>query len=84
MGVYGNFSLIENMITLRESLLFSSMTPTELERIVAVATEESYEQGDTIVIQGEKQWHLYIIKEGLVEVGVKQKSGIVTIFHSNF
>jgi CRP-like cAMP-binding protein len=67
MDSNSKFKVIENMISLRESMLFSTLTATEIERVVAAVKEHDCKEGEVLVAQGDKQWSLYIIKSGSVQ-----------------
>lgn len=79
MGMYQKFSLIENMITLRESDIFSTLTPTELQKVVGIVKEYHCKKGEILVTQGDKQFNLFIIQEGKVEYIVDEKGASIVI-----
>ena len=53
---------------LTRSPIFSQLEPSELSRLAAFATEESYPVGAKLVRQGDFSTELYVIEEGRAEV----------------
>jgi CRP/FNR family cyclic AMP-dependent transcriptional regulator len=48
--------------------VFSALAPHELSRLAAMATEESYAVGKTLVRQGDYSTEMYVIQEGAADV----------------
>ncbi len=63
------------MIALKESTLFSTLNPIELERVVSTVKEHSFTKGETLIAQGDKQNTLFIIKSGKIDINIMTKSG---------
>ena len=57
---------------LRHSELFSTLTPGQVEQIVATGHEAVYNAGDVIIRQDDPSDEIYIICAGLVEVEVSR------------
>ena len=56
----------------QHSELFSGLTPEQVEQIVALGREVTYEAGDVIIGEGDPSDEIYIICQGLVEVNVSK------------
>ncbi len=63
-----SFKLLENVIFLKKTLLFSSMQTSELRALAAIAEEHSFGAGKEIVRENDVGDSLYIIKEGSVDI----------------
>jgi HEAT repeat protein len=68
-------SLMERVLFLRKVPLFADLPPHDLQPIAEVATEHSYEEGDTIAEQGEPGEEMYIIVAGYVMVILREPGG---------
>ena len=66
------FQLLENVIFLKKTVLFSSMQTSELRAIAAIAKELRFETNKEIVRENDVGDSLYIIKSGRVKI-VKSK-----------
>lgn len=66
------FQLLENVIFLKKTILFSSMQTSELRAIAAIANELHFETDKEIVREKDVGDSLYIIKQGSVKI-VKSK-----------
>ena len=67
-GKEKSFALLEKVIFLKKTALFSSMETSELRAIAAIAEEVTFEEGDEIVRENDVGDSLYIIKEGGVSI----------------
>jgi CRP-like cAMP-binding protein len=62
------FRLLEDVIFLKKTVLFSSMQTSELRAIAAIANELYFENGKEIVRENDVGDSLYIIKDGSVKI----------------
>jgi CRP/FNR family transcriptional regulator, cyclic AMP receptor protein len=53
--------------------LFSGLTDAQLERLLAISQEETYQDDDVIFRQGSDGDKLYFIREGQVEILIRRK-----------
>jgi CRP-like cAMP-binding protein len=53
---------------LKRSVLFSGLTPEQLDQIAALSREATYNAGDVVIQEGAPSNEVYIIREGMVEV----------------
>jgi CRP-like cAMP-binding protein len=60
--------LLENIVALKRSLLFSTVATRELEAVAMVAEELRFGRGERIVGEGDVGDSLYLIKQGRVAV----------------
>ena len=60
--------LLENVIFLKKTALFSSMETSELHAIAALAAEVTFEAGKEIVRENDVGDSMYIIKDGSVNI----------------
>jgi CRP/FNR family cyclic AMP-dependent transcriptional regulator len=60
--------LLEHIVTLKHSALFSAVATRELEDVASVAEELYYKRGERIVTEGEVGDSLYLIKQGKVVI----------------
>jgi len=58
----------ENISLLQETALFNNLTPDEIGKIMKIAREVAYAEGDIVMKEGEYGDTLYIIRKGTVEV----------------
>ena len=66
---------IATMLQLRRVPLFQQLSPEDLQRIAAVATERWFEEGEPLVRQGEAGDELFVIVEGRVRVVHRDEDG---------
>lgn len=59
----------DNMVLLRNTPLFSGLAPSQLQRVVMLAKEYEFSQGDTVLEKGSTMSSLYIVKEGSCTIG---------------
>jgi CRP-like cAMP-binding protein len=57
---------------LRRSELFSGLNPEQVEKIAALVAEESYNEDDVIVREGEPGDEIYVVRDGMVRVLVSR------------
>ncbi|MFQ6102416.1 MAG: Crp/Fnr family transcriptional regulator [Anaerolineae bacterium] len=57
---------------LQRSELFAELTPEQIERIIALGQEVTYNTGDVIICEGEPSDEVYVICDGMVEVDVSK------------
>lgn len=67
--------LLENILTLKHSPMFSSVTTRELEAVAMVAEEVQYGPGETIVREGEVGDSMFLIKKGVVHISKRVSAG---------
>ncbi|MBN2035164.1 MAG: cyclic nucleotide-binding domain-containing protein [Chitinispirillaceae bacterium] len=60
--------LLEHIVTLKRSSLFSAVATRELEAVAAVAEELCFERDERIVTEGDVGDSLYLIKQGRVVI----------------
>ena len=68
-------SPMERVLFLRDVPLFAALPPQDLQPIAAIATEHTYEDGDTIAVQGEPGEEMHIIVSGEVAVSMRDAAG---------
>lgn len=68
-------ALLENILTLKHSPLFSSVTTRELEAVAMVAEEVLYRPGETVVREGEVGDSMFLIKQGTVRISKRVGGG---------
>jgi HEAT repeat protein len=68
-------SPMERVLFLRGVPLFAALPPQDLQPIAAIATEHTYEDGDTIAVQGEPGEEMHIIVSGEVAVSMQDAAG---------
>jgi CRP/FNR family transcriptional regulator len=61
-------SLMERILFLKRVPLFADLSPSDLKQVAAIAREESFEDGDIIVRQGEVGDLMFIIVSGEMRV----------------
>lgn len=54
----------DNMVLLRNTPLFSGLAPSQLQRVVMLAKEMHFSDGDTILNSDQEMEFLYVVKEG--------------------
>jgi len=62
------YTLLENLVSLKRSSLFSAVPTRDLEAVAAVAEELRFEPDECIVREGDVGDSLYLIKEGSVVI----------------
>lgn len=67
--------LLENILTLKHSSLFSAVTTRELEVVAMVAEEVRYGPGEIIVREGEVGDSMFLIKKGAVRISKVVSAG---------
>jgi HEAT repeat protein len=68
-------SPMERVLFLRKVPLFAELEPPDLRPIAEIAEEHAFEDGDTIVRQGDEGDEMFIIVSGEVSVAVRDGSG---------
>ena len=73
------FKLLENVIFLKKTALFSSMETGDLRAIAAIAEETAFKAEDEIVKEDDVGDSMYIIKDGIViiEKAISEKEKVV-------
>jgi HEAT repeat protein len=66
---------IETMLRLRRVPLFERLSPEDLQRLAAVATERWFDDGEALVHEGEPGDELFVILEGRVVVTRREDDG---------
>lgn len=61
-------SLMEKILFFRRVPLFANLSPGDIKQVAAIAEEESFEEGDILVQQGEVGDVMFIIVSGEVRV----------------
>lgn len=67
--------LLERVVVLRSVPLFADLPPEDLKPIAAIATEQRFEDADTIAEQGDPGDEMHIIVEGYVMVILREPDG---------
>jgi CRP-like cAMP-binding protein len=67
------FKILENVVFLKKTALFSAMRTHDLRAVASIAEELTYEAGDLIVRENDVGDSLYLIKEGRVKISKKVK-----------
>ena len=68
MDIKASYALLENILVLKKSTLFSSVSTSELRAVAGVAEELHFKPGDLIVEEKEIGDALYLIKNGVVRI----------------
>jgi CRP-like cAMP-binding protein len=63
-----SFHILENVIFLKKTALFSSMRTAELKAVAAIAEELSLKPGQEIVREGDIGDSMYLIRQGTVRI----------------
>jgi CRP-like cAMP-binding protein len=61
-----------SIVDLRKSGLFAGLGPEQIERVLALTQEETFDDGDVIIREGDPSNEVYVICSGMVEVEVAQ------------
>ena len=75
MKIEAAYTLLEKILVLKKSALFSSVTTSELRAVANVAEELYFKSGERIVNEEEIGDALYLIKKGAVRVTKKNNAG---------
>ncbi len=70
-----SYSLLENVLFLKKTALFSNIKTSELRAIASVVEEISFHYGDVIVKENDPGDSAYIIKEGRIKIVKKTPNG---------
>jgi CRP/FNR family transcriptional regulator, cyclic AMP receptor protein len=70
------FKMLENVVFLKKTALFSMVRTAELRALAAIAEEADFEAGEEIIKVNEPVEAMFIIKEGRVKNTRKSSSGI--------
>jgi len=65
------FKILENVVFLKKTTLFSAMRTHDLRAVASIAEELTYDAGDLIVREKDVGDSLYLIKEGNVRISKK-------------
>ena len=57
---------------LERSELFAGLTPAQIEQVAALGEEGVYQDGETVVREGDASAEIYVVREGMVEVLVSE------------
>ena len=68
-------SLMERILFLRRVPLFADLPPSDLKRVASIANESLFQDGETIVEQGESGEEMFIIVSGEVGVILQDEGG---------
>jgi HEAT repeat protein len=68
MKTPATLSIMERILLLRRVPLLADLTPGDLKRVAAIASEQHYPDGEVIAVQGEPGEEMYIIVKGTVRV----------------
>lgn len=69
---------MERRAFLKEIDIFSGLGDSELEKLAAIASEESFAKGDTIFREHEPGTKLYLVQAGTVDIGKEGEGGKFT------
>jgi CRP-like cAMP-binding protein len=61
---------------LRSCYLFQGLSPSQIERIAAITQEQQFQKGHWLFQEGLEAKHLYLVKEGAVELVIKVEDTI--------
>ena len=75
MDIQSSYALLEKILVLKKSALFSSVTTSELRSVAEVAEELHFMTGERIVAEKEIGDALFLIKTGQVEISKNVDSG---------
>jgi len=68
-------SVMERVLLLRRVPLLADLTPTDLQRVAALATEHHVDDNEVLVEQGDAGEEMYIIVHGEVKVMISNNEG---------
>jgi hypothetical protein len=66
---------LDTMLKLRRVPLFAQLSPEDLQRVAMVAAERSFDDGTTIIREGERAEELFVILDGRVVVTRREDDG---------
>ena len=69
---------MSNIESLKKAQLFAGLSQDELESVAALCESRTFEEGQTILGQGDTSTELYIIEQGMVEVSLTIGADIST------
>ncbi len=69
-------SIMERVLLLRRVPLLADLTPTDLQRVAALATEHHVDDNEVIAEQGDAGEEMYLIVHGEVKVTIENDEGI--------
>ena len=75
MNNWEYLSTLDKIVFLKQVPLFQDISVEELGRIASIAHEKTYQDGDSLIKQGETSQSLFVIIEGQVEVSGKNDNG---------
>jgi len=73
METLSTLSIMERVLLLRRVPLLADLTPADLQRVAAIATEADFLDGEVICEQGEAGNEMYVIVSGEVRITVKRE-----------
>ena len=56
---------------LNSCYLFQGLAQSQIERIVAITREQQFQKGQWLFLEGQEAKHLYLVKDGAVELVIK-------------
>jgi CRP-like cAMP-binding protein len=74
-GSLQTLQVLENIVFLKKTPLFSSVQTRELRAVAMIAEEVSFAPGETVVKEGDVGETLYVIKWGAVSITKKVTEG---------
>lgn len=75
MQTLTTLSPMERVLFLRKVPLFAELAPPDLQPIASIGKEVTFDDGDTIAVQGEPGDVMHVIVSGDVEVEARDESG---------
>jgi len=75
MDTITNLSMMERILLLRQVSLLADLSPADLKRVAAIATEHHFLNGEIIFEQDEPGDEMYVVVSGEVRVLVKSEQG---------
>jgi CRP/FNR family cyclic AMP-dependent transcriptional regulator len=79
-----SMSILENVLVLKKSTIFSMVTTKDLRAIAAVLTEKVYDEGQVIIKEKDIGDSMYLIRKGSVQI-IKRldenKTSVLTELH---
>ena len=61
---------------LNSCYLFQGLAQSQIERIVAITREQQFQKGQWLFHEGQEAQHLYLVKDGAVELVIKVEDAI--------
>lgn len=79
-----SMAILENVLILKKSVIFSMVSTKDLRAIAAVITEKSYDAGQLIIKEKDIGDSMYVIRKGTVQIVKRldeKRSSVLTELH---